>query len=111
MLGPVGTAGAAGAGPRPAGTVLQRTVMLSRSHSHGSDAACAPAAFRRSVPLISFAAPLDVSATQSSIPLSFVALKDSRAPFGEKCRFERLDWGGSATLVSVPLPIGFSVMA
>src|SRR5215510_13638617 len=107
MLGPVGTLGSAGAGPRPAGTRRHKRVMLSFSQSHGSPLA----AFRRSVPLMSLDFPVDVSATHNSMPFSFVLLKETRFPSGEKLTPLILALGGTAIFFSVPSGIDFSVIA
>src|SRR5881398_3397592 len=97
-FGPDGTFASAGAGPRPRGTVLQRRVLLSESQSHGSPAA----AFRRAVPLIFFASPVVVFATQSSMPSSRVLRNASFDPSDENFRLERFAFGGTVTLVSPP---------
>src|SRR5262245_11884829 len=98
MLGPTGTVGSLGAGPRPAGTSLHNSVTPSFSQSQASPVAT----FNRSVPLSSFDLPVAVSATHSSMPFSFVLVKQSRLPSGEKLMSPRLGLGGRTTLVSAP---------
>src|SRR5882762_2015458 len=94
-FGPLGTAGSAGAGPRPAGTSLQTSVALSGSQSHGSPVV----ALTRS--LASLALPVAVSAIQRSMPSVLVLRKASFAPSGENFTFDRLACGGTATLISL----------
>ena len=66
--------------------------------------------FNRSVPLTNLDRPVVVSATQSSMPFSFVLVKESRLPSGEKLTPPMFGLGGTATLISVPSAIDFKVM-
>src|SRR5258705_305885 len=97
-FGPAGTLSSAGAGPRPVGTTLQTSVLLSRSQSHGSPAV----ALRRAAPLAFVAEPVAALATHSSTPSVRVLRNASFDPSGENFRFERLACGGTATLASPP---------
>src|SRR5205807_4393278 len=107
MFGPVGIVGSAGAGPGPAGTNSQIKVALSCSQSHGSPVV----ELSRSLPLIIFALPDEISATHNSMPLSLVLRNERCVPSGEKCTFERFACGGAATFTSLPSEIFFRVMA
>src|SRR6185503_8840474 len=107
MFGPDGTAGSAGAGPRPAGTSWHSSVVPSLSQSQGSPAA----AFRRSVALTSFDWPVAVSATHSSIPFGLMFVKDNRFASGEKLTLAMLGLAGTVIFLSVPSAIDFRVMA
>ena len=85
-FGPVGTVGAAGAGPRSAGTSSHTIVTLSRSQSHGSPVGGVDAiAFPRS-PLSSCRS--SPSATHNSMAVSFVCRNASRDPSGENFTLE-----------------------
>src|SRR5713101_6619381 len=95
MLGPMGTDGSAGAGPRPAGTSSQISVVLSCSQSQGSPMV----ALSRSVPLTIFALPVAASAIHNSRPLSFVFRNERRDPSGEKRTLDKFACGGTATFI------------
>src|SRR6266550_8637786 len=97
-FGPEGTLESAGAGPRPSGTTLQTSVLLSASQSHGSPAA----AFRRAVPLTFFASPLVALATHNSMLSSRVLRNASFDPSGENFRLERFACAGRLTFVAAP---------
>src|SRR5437660_12758628 len=107
MFGPVGIVGSAGAGPRPAGTNSQIKVALSCSQSHGSPVV----ELSRSLPLIIFALPDEISATHNSMPLSLVVRNERCGPPGEKFTFQRLACVGAAAFTSLPSESLLTVMA
>src|SRR6186997_496023 len=86
-----GTRGSTGTGPRVDGTVMQTTVALSSSQSHGSPAA----PFSRSVPLTTRAWPVAVSAIHNSMPVALVFVKARYLPFGENASPPALTPAGS----------------
>ena len=77
MRGPVGTAGGAGAGPRPVTTKWQSMAELSWSQSQPSSALMVAAVTARALADA-------VSAIQSSTPLARFTMNDSHFPSGEK---------------------------
>src|SRR5689334_20922264 len=102
---PLGTGGSAGAGPRPIGTTLHRSVALSASQSHGSPVvALRPLAASGALPVLALA-------IHRSMPSARVLRNDSFEPSREKRTFEMFAFGGTATFVSFPPSIDLRVMA
>jgi hypothetical protein len=96
-LGPDGTIGSTGAGPRPAGTSSHTIVTLSRSQSQGSPVV----ALIRSAPVTAaLALPVDASAIHNSIALSFVCRHERREASGGASREPAC--GGIVTAASAP---------
>jgi len=105
MLGPAGTSGALGAGPRLATTKLQSNVPSS-TQSHG-----APMAAFRLAMVTDLARPVAVSAIHSSMPAGLVLVNDRRLPPGEKLTASIFAAVGTTTFVSLPSATAFSVIA
>src|SRR5436853_7185316 len=106
MFGPLGTAGSAGAGPRPAGTSWHMRLAPSFSQSEASPLVL----FSLSEPVTNLDLPVAVSATQSSIPFSLVLVNERCLPFGEKLTSPRFAFGGTVTLISDPSAIDLRVI-
>ncbi len=103
MRGPVGTAGGAGAGPRPVTTNWQSMAELSSSQLQPPSALMVAAV---DGPGLADA----VSAIQSSMPLARFTMNDSHFPSGEKPGELIRTPGGSTTFVSTPSAIRLNVM-
>src|SRR5579875_284040 len=94
-VGPCGTRGSRGAGPRLAGTVLTISVLLSCSHSIGSPITALMRTFS-----ILCVLPVAGSPSQSSIgPAAVVLVKANCLPSGDQRSAPARAPGGSATLI------------
>src|SRR5512143_1296525 len=105
MLGPVGTFGAAGGRPRPAGTNEHSIDRLLVSQVHGVFSV-----FSDGV-VTAFATPVVVFAIHNAIPVAPVLVKARYLPFGEKLTDPIAAFGGTVTFTSAPSVIRFKVIA
>ena len=102
MFGIEGTTGAAGAGPRPAGTMLQRKPVESSSQLHPPPRPLMP----RSTTVVT--PPVATSATSSRMVFAAVCVMAIFLPSGEKLAPNDPS-AGSANLRSVPVATSFNV--
>src|SRR5918995_6579604 len=106
MFGAGGVVGAVGTAPRLGGTNAQSSDAPVLTHSHGvaSDAlSCAVVS--------AFAAPVAVSPTHNSIPLSRVFINAKRFPSGENAIHVSSAFAGTVTFFSVVSAVDLSVIA
>ncbi len=101
-MGPVGTIGRLGAGPRPLGIARQRSTGSRASHSHGL---VAHAALSASPPMAR-AAPVTTSAIHNSMRVSRTTATANRRPSAENPSGIRFAGLGRLARRSAPSPIG-----
>src|SRR6478672_13792553 len=102
MFGPAGTVGGTGAAPRPVAANEHRSEVPWLTHLHAAGVCVDPSALFNCGGVMALAAPVAVSPTHNSMPVSRVFVKAKRALSGEKPIHPIAGADGSVTLRSVP---------